>query len=78
MNKQVEILTVKETAELLKVDISTIYDRLHYPDKSCKKFPHFHIGKSIRIPKKDLYKYLNITYTNSRASVETASLGEPK
>lgn len=48
-----ELLTIEETAEYLRVPVSQIYTLVR-----CEDFPAFKVGKHWRIPKDKLNKWI--------------------
>ena len=55
-----EILTIKETAEVLNVPVSQVYALARYSEG----FPAFHVGKHWRIPKERLIAWVDEQVAN--------------
>lgn len=58
-----EILTVNETAKFLKICRVNAYNLFNR-----KNFPSFRIGKSLRIRKQDLLKYISTNLISSSSN----------
>jgi excisionase family DNA binding protein len=54
-----EVLTPAEVAELLKVNVQTVYDLC---DELTPELGHYRIGRKILIPRTDLDAYLGRAY----------------
>ena len=54
-----EILTIKETAEVLNVPVSQVYALVN-----SEGFPAFHVGKHWRIPKERLIAWVDEQVAN--------------
>lgn len=57
-----ELLTVKETAALMRLDRNTVYELVR-----TNQIPHVRLGRSIRIPRQALLQHLE------RAALEAVS-----
>lgn len=55
---QVQFYTAKELAQLLKVDVVTIYRKIR-----SRKLKAYKIGKEFRIDRKEFERFLNKTRT---------------